>query len=413
MEYRDFMTKALHAGYDSSRHGNATSVPVYGTASFNFNTAETMADAFGGRRPGHIYSRLSNPTVGVFEARMAALEKGIGAVALASGMAAISAALFALLKQGDELAVGSSLFGGSLHFFNDVLRRYGITTKYFDASDTDQIKTAIGEKTKLVFVESLGNPALDIPDFEALSFQCKSRTIPLIVDNTLPSPVLFNPGDIGAALTIHSTTKSITGNGSAVGGVFIDTGCFDWSAYADDALVETISKYGAQFGFLAHARQTIFSNTGGCMAPHNAYLHLLGIETLQLRTDRHCANALELATHLETHPAVSGVNYPGLEDSPYRERAVRHFGGRGGGLLTLRLADKDKCFSFINSLNMAKQAANLGDSRTLVIHPASTIYATCTDKERRNAGVTDDLVRVSVGLEGIADIIDDFDSALQ
>ena len=413
MKYQDFGTRALHEGYDTSDHSGATSVPIYGTASYEFDTPEHQADTFAGRRPAHIYSRLTNPTVAVFERKMAAMENGVGSIAFASGMGAISTVLLALLSQNDDIAVGRSLFGGTLRLVSDVLPRYGITCSFFDPSEADHLERVISKSTKAVFVESLGNPAMDIPDFEGISAICKANNLPLIVDNTLPTPVLFNPGDIGAAIVIHSTTKSITGSGSAVGGVFVDTGQFDWTTYPDRQVQEACSKYGPQAGFLAHTRKTIFSNTGACMSPYHAYLHMIGMETLSLRVDRQCDNATDLAEYLSDQPEVEDVRYPTLASSPQRHAAEKYFGGRGGGLLTVRLATKEAAFRFINGMTMAKTVANLGDTRTLVIHPASTIYSGCSEEERKAAGVTDGLVRVSVGIEGIQDILTDFEQGLK
>jgi O-acetylhomoserine (thiol)-lyase len=413
MKYQDFGTRALHEGYDTGDHSGATSVPIYGTASYEFDTPEHQAETFAGRRPAHIYSRLTNPTVAVFERKMAALENGVGAIAFSSGMGAISTVLLALLSQGDEVAVGRSLFGGTLRLVSDVLPRYGITSSFFDPSEGKRLEMSLSRNTKAVFVESLGNPAMDIPDFEGISAVCKANNLPLIVDNTVPTPVLFNPGSIGAAIVIHSTTKSITGSGSAVGGAFVDTGTFDWARYPDEQVKEACSKFGSQAGFLAHTRKTIFSNTGACMSPYHAYLHMIGIETLSLRADRHCSNASDLAVYLSDQPGIEEVRYPTLESSPERQKASKYFGGRGGGLLTIRLATKETAFRFINGLSLAKTVANLGDTRTLVIHPASTIYSGCSGEEREAAGVTDGLVRVSVGIEGIQDILTDFGQALK
>lgn len=412
MDTWGFDTKALHTGYDGLDHFGATAVPIYGTASYEFENIEGLADAFAGTKPGHIYSRQSNPTVFAFEQRMAALENGRGAIGCASGMAALSTILLSLLRKDDELVAGSSLFGGSLKLFENVLSKFGVRTRYFDPGNAGALEEQITDKTKVVFMESLGNPALDIPDFAGVTALCENHNIPLVVDNTLPTPVLFRPGDYGAAIVMYSVTKFITGNGSAVGGVFVDTGKYNWSDFRDPDMEQSVARYGPDNAFLASTRRAVYRNTGGCMAPFHAYLHLLGLETLGLRMERHCQNALGLARYLQDSSFVESVNYPVLGSSLYKERAKTYFDNRGGGLLTLRLGTRENCFAFINRLRIAKTVANLGDAKSLVIHPASTIYLNCSDQERKDAGITDDLIRVSVGIENIEDIISDFDQAL-
>ena len=408
-----FNTKALHAGYAGRDYFGATSVPIFSTASFEFDSAEDIEGAFAGTKPGYIYSRIGNPTVAVFERRMAAIEGGVGAVGCSSGMAALNTVFTALLRPGDEIAAGSGLFGGTLQFFRENLGRFGVKTTFFNPTDADFLESAVTDKTKVVFVESLGNPSLHIPDFQRIQGLCAERNLPLIVDNTLPSPALFLPKSVGASIVIHSATKFITGTGAAIGGIFIDTGEFNWSGYPDEELKKSADQFGSENALLALTRKSIFRNGGGCMSPFNAYLHLIGLEGLGLRMERHCSNALALAGLLSELPSVSAVNYPSLESNPWRSRTKNYFQGHGGGLFTLRLGSKERCFEFINRLKIAKTVANLGDAKTIVIHPASTIYRNCTPAEKEESGVTDDLVRVSVGIESIEDLKSDFLSALE
>lgn len=408
-----FDTKALHAGRGMQEQTGSVAVPLYSSATFEYGSAEDLEGAFAGTVQGHVYSRNSNPTVAVFEARIAALENGIGAVGCASGMAALNAVFLSLVRPGDVVAAGNGLFGGTLRFFGDILEKFGARVTYFDPTSAADLKSVIDEKTKVVFIESLSNPGLQIPDFSGLQSVCTEHNLPLIVDNTLPSPALFHPKSVKAAIVVHSATKFITGNGTVIGGVFIDTGSYDWSNYTDDSVRKSVDRFGSEFGFLAHARQVFYRNMGGCLSPFNAFIHLLGLESLGLRMERHCGNALELAEVLSKQDAIHEVNYPGLASSLSKPRADQYFNGRAGGLLTIRLGSKDRCFEFLRRLKIAKIAANLGDAKTLVIHPASTIYRNCRPQEIEDSGVTEDLVRISVGIETIDDLKWDFLQALE
>jgi O-acetylhomoserine (thiol)-lyase len=407
-----FETRAIHAGKDLAREWGSTNGPLHQTAAFSHPGAEEMEEVFAGRRAGYTYSRIANPTVGVFEQRMAAVEGGVGALAASSGMAAIATVLFTLTRQGDRVVAGSSLFGGTLALFDRVFRRYGVEAVTVDSGDLAAVRAAINDRTRLLFVEMIGNPRLDVPDVEALAAVAAERQVPLVVDSTLATPYLFRPREHGAAIVVHSSTKYITGNGSAIGGVLVDLGTFDWSTQADQDLREAARKVGPQLAFLATARRVVQQNTGSSQSPMNAWLHAAGLETLALRMERHCSNALALARALAARPGVEAVSYPGLETSPWHQAARRQFGGRYGGLLTLRLGSRERCFKACRALRLARNAANLGDVRTLVIHPASTIYRETDEKARLAAGVTDDLLRVSVGIETAADILEDFSEAV-
>ncbi len=409
----EFETKAIHIGLDgTNKTGTATSVPLYESAAFSFNTAEELSEVFEGKRFGYVYSRISNPTITAFELRLNALEEGIGAVATASGMAAIATVIFALTEQGDEIISSESLFGGTYLFFNEVMKKYGVKINYADLNNPDSLKKLINKKTKLIFLESLSNPKLEISDLKLLSNIAKENNVPLVVDNTLTTPYLWRSKYFGADIIVHSATKYITGNGTAIGGILVDTGNYNWKNSSVDKIKE-LSKKAGHLAFLAAARSKIYQNIGFTPSPFNAFLHIMGLETPQLRMEKHCSNTLDLAKHLKYHKKVVNVNYPGLKENKFYEIGKKQFAGKFGGLLTFSLESKKACFKFINNLKLAKNLANLGDTRTLIIHPASTIYLNCTEEEKKSAGVSDNMIRVSVGLENINDIIEDFNQSLE
>ncbi len=409
----DFDTKAIHSGIDPARHQGSTSIPVYETTSFAYDSARDLADVFEGKKFGYIYSRISNPTVAAFEQKINALENGVGAIAASSGMAAIATVLFSLTGQGDEIASSKSLFGGTLHLFNRILKKYGVRIRFFDPLDLEALKGAITGRTKLIFVETIGNPRLDIPDIGRMAKLAVENNIPLVVDSTLTTPYLFKAKDFGAAIVIHSSTKYITGNGNTIGGVIVDLGNYDWQDGRDGEIKAMAESIGSDFAFLSLARRHILENTGCCPSPFNVYLQFLGLETLSLRMERHCSNALTLAELLKDRSEIIEVNYPGLEDDPCFETARSQFGGKFGGLLTFKLGSRERCFALIDNLKLVKNLANLGDAKTLIIHPASTIYHDCSKEEMAQAGVSEDLLRVSVGIESITDIIADFEQAFK
>ena len=405
-----FETLLIHGGLEPGPAG-ATTVPIVQSSSFAHQTAEDLEDIFRGRKSGQIYTRLNNPTTESLEKRLALLEGGVAAVATASGMAAISTAVLTILRGGDEILASSSLFGGTYSLFKDTLGNYGITSRFVDPTDLAALEAAITPATRLIFVETVGNPKMDVPDIGAIATIARQAGIPLVLDATVTSPYLARGRDLGADLVIHSTSKYINGSGSVIGGAIIDNGTFDWGSPLFPHFEPYVKKY-RQFAFTARLRKLMHKDLGACPAPMNSFLLTEGIETLALRLERHCANALELARFLKKHPRVAWVNYPGLEDSPFHEVAARQFGGKFGGLLTFGLADKAAAFRCINGLKMAKNLANIGDAKTLVIHPASTICVDYTPEQRLLMGVTEELVRVSVGLEHISDIIGDFSRSL-
>jgi O-acetylhomoserine (thiol)-lyase len=405
-------TQVLHGAFKPEAETGATAAPIFQTASFAYATAEELEAVFAGREPGYVYSRISNPTVTQFERRMTVLENGFGALACASGMAAISATVLALAGTGDEIVSGNSIFGGTYSLFHQTLSRTGITTRFVEATDVKAYRQAITDRTKLIFVESIGNPKLDVPDLAAIAAVAREKGVVLVVDNTLPTPLLLQPKTLGADIVIHSTSKFINGPGNAIGGIIIDSGTFDWSnpRYVH---LNPFYKRAREMAFLACLRNQICRDLGACLSPFNAFLMSIGVESLGVRMERHCANAAQVARFLADHPRVRGVRYPGLANHPDHAVALRQFAGRYGAVVTLRLDNKAQCFRFINGLKLAQNLANLGDARTLVIHPASTFCRDLSDAERSAVGVSDDLVRLSVGIEHVADLIADLEQSLE
>jgi len=405
-----FETLLIHGGLETGPAG-ATTVPIVQSSSFAHETAEDLEDIFRGRKAGQIYTRLNNPTTESLERRLALLEGGVAAIATASGMAAISTAVLTILRSGDEILSSSSLLGGTYSLFRDTLSNYGITSRFIDPTDLTAFATAVSPATRLIFVETIGNPKMDVPDITALSAIARQAGLPLMLDATVTSPYLARGRDLGADLVIHSTSKFINGTGSVIGGAIIDCGTFNWQNPLFPHFELYAKKY-RQFAFAARLRKLMHKDLGACPAPMNSFLLTEGIETLALRMERHCSSALTLARFLKEHPKVTWVNYPGLEDSPFHDIAKHQFGGRYGGLLTFGLASQADAFRLINSLKLAKNLANIGDAKTLVIHPASTICVDYPPEQRLLLGVTDELIRVSVGLEHVNDIIEDFAQAL-
>ena len=326
-------------------------------------------------------------------------------------MAAITTAVMTIVRAGDEILSSSSLFGGTFSLFRDTLSNYGITARFVDPLDLDGFRAAINERTRLLFVETIGNPKLDVPDIPALARIAHDAGIPIMVDSTVSTPYLAGGAVLEADILAYSTSKYINGTGTTIGGVIIDRGVFDWNSPKFPHFEQFYKKYRA-FAFTARARKLVHKDVGACAAPFNSYLLTEGVQTLALRMERHCSNALALARFLKDHPRVAWVSYPGLEDSPHHPVATRLYGGRYGGLLTFGTGDKASAFKVINGLRLAKNLANIGDAKTLVIHPASTICADYNAEEKNLMGVTEDLIRVSAGIEDCRDIIEDFSRAL-
>ena len=417
-----FATLAVHGGQEADPATKARAVPIYQTTSYLFTDADHAARLFALQEFGNIYSRIMNPTVDVFEKRIAALEGGLAGLALASGQAAETLAILTLARAGDEIISTTSLYGGTYNLFHHTLPRMGIKVRFADAADYDGLRKLVNDKTRAVYSETVGNPKLDVLDIEKLAKIAHDNGLPLIIDNTTPSPALCQPIAWGADLVINSATKFIGGHGTSIGGILVDSGKFDWKAsgrfkeFTDpDPTYHGVSYTGA-FGPLAYilkARVQGLRDTGACMSPFNAFLLLQGAETLHLRMQRHSENALAVARFLKKHPRVAWVNYPGLEDSPYYALGRKYLPNGAGALITFGIKGGFNAGkAFINAVKLFSLLANIGDAKSLVIHPASTTHAQLTEAEQKETGVTPELVRLSVGIEDIRDIQADIEQAL-
>ncbi len=417
-----FNTLAVHGGQVVDPTTSSRAVPIYQTTSYNFTDADHAARLFGLQEFGNIYTRIMNPTTDVLEKRVAALEGGVAALALASGQAAETLAITTIANAGDEIVSTTSLYGGTYNLFHYTLPKLGITVKFVDAEDEAGLRAAINDKTRAVYTETVGNPKLDIVDIEKLAQIAHENGLPLIIDNTTPSPALCRPIDHGADIVIQSLTKFIAGHGTSIGGAIIDAGRFDWKASGrfSDFTTPDPSYHGLvhadAFGplaFILKARVQGLRDTGACLSPFNSFLILQGAETLHLRMERHSQNALAVARALENNPLVESVNYPGLESSHYNSRAKKYLPNGAGALVTFNikggLAAGKK---FINSVKLFSLLANIGDAKSLVIHPASTTHSQLTEEEQASTGVTPGLIRLSVGIEDIRDILADLEQAI-
>ena len=417
-------TLAIHAGQEPDPATTARAVPIYATSSYVFKSADHAANLFGLREFGNIYSRLMNPTNDVLEKRLAALDGGIGGLAFASGQAAITAAILTITHSGQNFLSATSLYGGTWTLFTQTLKKLGIEVRFFDPDHPEQIDKLADENTRLVYLESVGNPKNDVPDFRRIADTAHLHGLPVIVDNTVLTPALFRPFEHGIDIAVYSATKFLGGHGVHIGGVIVDSGNFQWAdnpskwpeftapddAYHGVVFTEALKPLG-NLAYIIHIRTHWLRDTGASMSPFAAFLFLLGIETLHLRLERHVANAQALAEWLQAHPAVEWVNYPGLPSHSHYQAArpdgagaILGFGIRGG---------KDAGVKFINSVKLASHLANVGDAKTLVIHPASTTHSQLNERDQRETGVSPEYVRVSVGIEAIEDIKADFDQALR
>lgn len=419
-----FDTIALHGGHTPDSDTGSRAVPIHQTTSYLFKDTAHAARLFALEEPGYIYTRIMNPTTEVLEKRVAMLEGGAGALAFASGMAAITAGCLALMDSGDHIVSSSGLYGGTYTLFSQTFpRKMGIRVSFTDSDDPAEFEAAITDRTRLLYLETIGNPRLTVPDFEALCARAHARGIPVMVDNTMASPALCRPIEHGADIVMHSLTKYLGGHGNSIGGILVDSGGFDWAASGlFPALVEPDASYHGlkfveQFGpqaYITKARVGLLRDLGGCISPMNSFLILQGIETLSLRMARHCENAMALAGFLKGHPKVSWVNYPGLKDHPAHALAARYLSGGFGGMIGFGLkGGRAAGEKFINSLGLVSHLANIGDARTLAIHPASTTHQQLGDEELIQTGVTPDFIRLSVGIEDAVDIQEDIDQALR
>ncbi len=417
-----FETLALHGGQSPDSATNARAVPIYQTTSYVFNDAEHAANLFALREFGNIYTRMMNPTTDVFEKRIAALEGGVGALGVASGQAAITLALLNLVHPGEEIVSSLSLYGGTYNLFTSTFPKMGIKVKYVDSTDPANFAKAIGPKTRALYAESIGNPRLDTLDFAEVSRIAHDNGIPLVIDNTLPTPFLLKALDHGTDVVVHSATKFIGGHGTSIGGAIVDSGKFDWTRGKFPDMTEPDPSYHGivytkAFGPLAYiikARVQLLRDLGPALSPFNSFLFLQGLETLPLRMERHSQNAQKVAAFLEGHELVKWVNYPGLTSHPQHDLAKKyHHRGLYGGILGFGIkGGRDAGKAFIENLKLLSHLANVGDAKSLAIHPATTTHSQLTPEEQLSTGVTDDFVRLSVGLESLDDIIDDIDQAL-
>ena len=420
----NFDTICLLGGHtpDSDTHSRA--VPIHQTTSYLFEDTEHAANLFALDEPGYIYTRIMNPTTEVLEERVAMLEGGVGGLAFSSGMSAITGGCLTIMGEGDHIAASSGLYGGTYTLFSQTLPdKMGIDVTFTDSDEPEEFEKAINERTKLLYIETLGNPRLTVPDLKAVAEKAHEHDLPLMVDNTMASPALCRPIEHGADIVVHSLTKYLGGHGNSIGGVLVDSGNFDWEASGKfPEMVEPDPTYhGLSFtekfeekAYIMRARTRILRDLGGCISPQNSFLILQGVETLPLRMERHCENAVQVAEFLQDHEEVSWVNYPGLPEHPAHELASEYLSGGYGGMIGFGVeGGLEAGKSFINNLEIISHLANIGDARTLAIHPASTTHQQLGEEELQKAGVTEDFVRLSVGLEDIDDLKADLDRALR
>jgi len=416
-------TLAVHAGQTPDPATGSRTVPIYQTTSFVFDDADHAGRLFALKEFGNIYTRIMNPTTDVFEKRVAALEGGVAGLATASGMAAVALIMNTLAGAGDEIVSTSALYGGTYNQFHYTLPKLGVKVRFVDTDDLDGLRAAITDKTKAVYAETLGNPKLDITDLAQFAKIAHENGLPLVVDNTATSPALLRPIEHGADIVLNSATKFLGGHGNSIGGVIVDGGNFDWAASGrfKDFTEPDPSYHGLSYvqafgnlAFILKARVQGLRDTGAALSPFNSFLFLQGIETLHLRMERHSQNALAVAKHLELHPGVEWVNYPGLESSPYYQRAQKYLPTGQGSLLTFGIKGGFEAGKkFIDSLELFSLVANIGDAKSLVIHPASTTHQQLSEEEQRAAGVTPELIRLSIGIEDVRDIVADIDQAIE
>ena len=418
-----FETLQLHAGQRPDAETKSRAVPIYQTTSFVFEDVQEAEDLFALRKPGNIYTRIGNPTVTVFEERMAALEKGVGALATASGMAAITYTILGLAHAGDHVVAATTLYGGTFNLLKETLPRYGVTTTFVDIENLDEVEAAIQDNTKLVLIETLGNPLINIPDIEKVADIAHSHKIPLVADNTFGTPYLINVFEHGVDISVHSATKFIGGHGTTIGGVIVDSGKFDWAASGkfqqfveEDPSYHNIS-YTRDIGaaaFIVALRVQLLRDTGAALSPFNAFLLLQGLETLSLRVDRHIENTKKIVDFLESHPKVEKVNYPSLPSSPYYDLAQKYFPKGAGSIFTFHVkGDASDAGKFIDQLEIFSNLANVADAKSLVVHPYTTTHSQLSDEDLAACGVTPNQIRLSIGLENADDLIEDLRLALE
>ncbi len=418
-----FETLQLHAGQPIDSDTKSRAVPIYQTTSYVFDDAQAAEDIFALRQPANIYSRITNPTVAVFEDRMATLEKGVGAVATASGMAAITYSILALAHAGDHVVAATTLYGGTFNLLKETLPRYGITTSFVNVDNLDEVAAALQDNTKLVLIETLGNPLINIPDIEAVAKIAHNHKIPLVIDNTFATPYLINVFEHGADIAVHSATKFIGGHGTSIGGAIVDSGRFDWEASGkfpqfveEDPSYHNLS-YTRDIGaaaFVTAVRTQLLRDLGACLSPFNAFLLLQGLETLSLRVDRHLENTKKIVDFLENHPKVEKVNYPGLPSSPYYDLAKKYLPKGAGSIFTFHVKGGSKeARAVIDSLEIFSDLANVADAKSLVVHPATTTHGQLSEEDLVACGISQNQIRLSIGLENGNDLIAVLSQALE
>jgi O-acetylhomoserine (thiol)-lyase len=420
-----FDTLCLHGGHQPDGDTNSRAVPIYRTSSFVFNSTEHAANLFGLKELGNIYSRIMNPTQDVLEQRVAALDGGAAALALSSGTSAIFYAVINICQAGDEIVSANNLYGGTYTQFNDILPQFNINTTFVDPKDPKNFAKAITPKTKLLFCETVSNPGLDVSDISAIADIAHANGIPLVVDSTFTTPYLQRPIDHGADIVIHSLTKWLGGHGLGIGGIVVDSGKFDWTSGKFPLMTEPEASYHgvrwahdlgdlSPIAYILRMRVVPLRNLGSCITPDNAWMFLQGIETLPLRMDRHCENALAVARHLKSHPSVEWVRYPGLEDDPNHALSQKYLKGTGGGMVVFGIkGGKEAGSRFIEGLELFSHLANVGDAKSLAIHPSTTTHSQMTEETQLLGGIKPELVRLSIGLEHVDDILADVDRALE
>lgn len=409
MKKRDFQTEILHIKPTYFTEGIPEYYPIYQTASYYYQSATEITEVFSGKKFGYVYSRISNPTVSEFERMINYMDSGLGSIATASGMSAISLTALSLLGTRKKILSQIGIFGGTYSLFSKTLCQLGIKTEFLETGKVEEVADRIDNETAFVFLETIGNPMLNVLEIDKISSICSEKKVPLVLDNSV-LPYLFSPKVYNVSISIYSTTKFISGMSTSTGGALIDLGTFNWNNDNYHEIKDLYSRF-KRFAFLAKARKTL-RDLGFIQTPFNAFLQIIGFETLPLRIERQCKNAFKLASFLATHKKIVSVNYPGLSNSPYYITAKRLFKTHFGSILTFELRSKEEAFKLLDSLKWAKILANIGDLRTVVIHPASTIFHEFTTEEREKNGVTDGLIRVSVGIENISEIINDFKEAL-
>lgn len=404
-----FATRAIHRRTTKKDVHGALRVPVYDCVAFEHDDAMSMKLSFEGKKPAHVYSRITNPTVEDFEQRIRELSGGLAVVAVSSGMAAITNTIMALADSGSNIVTTKKIFGNTLSLFEKTLKPWGLDTRCVSMTDTAALEAAIDQGTRAVFLESITNPHLEVADLQQISQVTERHGVPLVLDNTVMTPYLLDSKKAGVNIEILSSTKFISGGATTVGGVIIDNGNFDWKR--SKKLVDTAGKFG-RMAFAAALRSDVYRNIGACLSPHNAFLQSLGLETLSLRIDKTCMTAQRVAEYLERCGQMVSVNYPGLPSSPFHETAAKLFGKKFGGILTFDLPTQEACFAFIDKLQLIRRATNINDNKTLVLHPASTIFAEYGDAEKEVMGVRPTMLRLSVGIEDYDDILHDLQRGL-